>query len=121
MAFYIVESHDFAVDYRGRQSQGVVGESKAKEKIYLHVLEVPDAELGKLATRVDDDGNMQSDRLALPRVEEWWFAVEGEHAWPNLYRPRLTSRCEDVATRPRPAPLSEEDVERLRKAGVKGI
>ena len=48
-------------------------------------------------------------------------AVEGEAAWPNLYRPRITSRCEDVATRPRPAPLAAEDLERLKKAGIKGL
>lgn len=121
MAYYVVESHDFAVDHGGRSSQGVVGEYKGKEKIYLHVLLVSDAEIGKLAVRVDEDGNKQHDRLALPGVEEWWFAVEGEAAWPGIYRPRLTSKCADVATRPRPEPLAPEDLERLKKAGLKGL
>jgi hypothetical protein len=121
MALYVVESNMYAVDHNGRESQGVVGEHKGREKIYLHVLEVSDAEIGKLQTRVDEDGNKQHDRLTLPRVEEWWFAVEGEVAWPGIYRPRITSKCDDVDTKPRPASLSTEDAERLKKAGVKGI
>jgi hypothetical protein len=120
MARYLVESSDFSVDHGSQVSQGVIGEHKGKEKIYLHVLEVADAELTKLSPRVDEHGNTQSDRLTLPRVEEWWFAVEGEAAWPGIYRPRLTSHCTDVATKPRPAPLADEDVARLRKAGWKG-
>src|SRR5512141_1700806 len=106
MALYLTESHQFSVDHGARASQGVIGEYKGKEKIYLHVLEVTDAEIAKLAVRVDEDGNEQHDRLALPGVEEWWFAVEGEAAWPGVYRPRLTSRCENVATKPRPVPLA---------------
>jgi len=47
--------------------------------------------------------------------------VEGEVAFPKLYRPRITSRCEDIGSKPRPAPLSTEDLERLRKSGVAGI
>jgi hypothetical protein len=120
MARYLVESSDFSVDHAGRASQGVIGEHKGKEKIYLHVLDVGDADLQKLAPRVDEHGNAQHDRLSLPTVEEWWFAVEGEAAWPGVYRPRLTSRCADVATKPRPEALSEEDGGRLRKAGWKG-
>ena len=121
MALYVVESNLFAVDHLGRESQGAIGEYKGREKIYLHVLDVGDAEIAKLKTRVDEDGNKQHDRLALPNVEEWWFAVEGEVAWPGIYRPRITSRCSDVDSNPRPAPLSEEDAGRLRKAGVKGV
>lgn len=121
LSLYVVESSQFAVDHNGRESQGVIGEYKGKEKIYLHVLEVGDAEIRKVAPRVDEDGNKQHDRLALPNVEEWWFAVEGEATWPGIHRPKITSRCEDVATKPRPAPLSEEDAGRLRKAGVKGL
>ncbi len=120
MGRYLVESSDFSVDHGGQASQGVIGEHKGKEKIYLHVLQIPDADLARLAPRVDEHGNAQHDRLVLPRIDEWWFAVEGEAAWPGVYRPRLTSRCTDVATRPRPAALSDEDVERLRKAGWKG-
>lgn len=121
MAFYVAESHSFSVDHGGRSSEGVIGEYKGKEKIYLHVLPITDAEIAKLAVRVDEDGNKQHDRLALPGNDEWWIAVEGEAAWPGVYRPRITSRCTDVATKPRPAPLSAEDLDRLRKQGLKGI
>jgi hypothetical protein len=121
MSFYVVESHSFTVDHGGRSSQGVVAEYKGSEKIYLHVLPLTDAEIGKLAPRVDEDGNVEHARLALPRNEEWWIAVEGEAAWPKLYRPKITSRCENVGTKPRPAPISAEDLDRLRKSGVPGI
>jgi hypothetical protein len=121
MAYYVVESYGFAVDHGGRSSQGVIGEHKGKEKIYLHVLPVADAEIERLAPRVDDDGNKQHDRLALPREDAWWFAVDGEVAWPGVYRPRITSRCADVASKPRPVPLAAEDLERLKKVGVKGL
>jgi hypothetical protein len=120
VAHYLVESSDFSVDHDGRTSQGVIGEHKGKEKIYLHVLQVADSGLLRLAPRVDEQGNRQHDRLALPTIEEWWFAVEGEAAWPGIYRPRFTSRCTDVATKPRPVALSAEDLERLRTAGWKG-
>lgn len=121
MAFYVAESYSFSVEHGGRQSQGVIGDHKGREKIYLHVLPVSDAEIEKLAPRVDEDGNKQHDRLALPRNEEWWIAVEGEVAWPGIHRAKITSRCTDVGTKPKPAPLSAEDLERLRKQGVKGI
>ena len=121
MSYYVVESHEFSVDHNGRSSQGALGENKGSEKIYLHVLSLTDADLAKLAVRVDDNGNKQHDRLALPGRDDFWVAVEGEVAWPKIFRPRITSRCENVGTKPRPAAISEEDLERLRKAGVKGI
>ena len=121
MAFYLAESNGYSVEHGGRSSAGVLGEHKGKEKIYLHVLPVTDAEIEKLGPRVDEDGNKQHDRLALPRNEEWWIAVEGEAAWPGVHRPRITSRCTDVASKPRPVPLSAEDLDRLRKAGLKGV
>ena len=121
MVFYVAESYSFAVDHGGRDSQGVIGEHKGSEKIYLHVLPLTDAEIGKLKPRVDDDGNLEHARLSLPNTPEWWIAVEGEVAFPKLYRPKITSRCEDIATKPRPAPLSAEDLERLRKIGITGI
>ena len=120
MTLYVVESNLFSVDHAGRESQGAAADIRGKDKLYLHVLDVSDAEIGKLRPRVDEDGNKQHDRLALPGVEEWWFAVEGEAAWPGVHRPRITSRCLDVGTRPRPAPLAEEDAARLRKAGWQG-
>jgi hypothetical protein len=121
MAFYLAESNSYSVEHGGRSSAGVVGEYKGKEKIYLHVLPITDAEIAKLSTRVDEDGNKQHDRLALPRNEEWWIAVEGEAAWPGVIRPRITSRCADVATKPRPVPLTDEELGRLRKAGLAGV
>jgi hypothetical protein len=121
MSLYVVESYQFSVEHGGRDSQGVVGENKGSEKIYLHVLPLGDAELAKLAVRVDEDGNKQHDRLALPGRDEFWVAVEGEVAWPKIYRPRITSRCDSVGVKPRPVPLSTEDLDRLRKAGVAGI
>jgi hypothetical protein len=121
MTFYVVESHSYSVDHGGRSSAGVVGEYKGQEKLYLHVLPITDAEIAQLAPRIDEDGNKQHDRLALPRNEEWWVAVEGEATWPGVLRPKITSRCADVGTKPKPAPLSSEDLDRLRKAGVKGI
>jgi hypothetical protein len=117
MAHYLVESYAFTIDFGGRSSQGVVGEYKGSEKIYLHVLEIGDADVARLATRVDDDGNKQHDRLALPR-EEWWVAVEGEVSWPKVYRPKLCSRCENVGAKPKPVPLSADDIARLKKSGV---
>src|SRR5512140_1259020 len=120
MARYLVESNDFSVEHAGRTSQGVVAEYKGKEKIYLHVLEIADADLPRFRPRVDEAGNQQHDRLALPRIEEWWVAVDGEAAWPGIYRPRMVSRCLDAAVNPRPAPLSDDDLAKLRKAGYKG-
>ncbi len=121
MSFYVVESYEFSVEHNARESQGVVGENKGSEKIYLHVLELTGPDLAKLAVRVDDAGNKQHDRLALPGRDDFWVAVEGEVAWPKLYRPRITSRCDAVGSRPVPVPLSPDDLDRLRKAGVKGI
>lgn len=121
MSLYVVESYQFAVEHGGRDSQGVVGENKGSEKIYLHVLPLTEAEVAKLAVRVDEDGNRQHGRLALPGRDDFWVAVEGEVAWPRLHRPRITSRCDDVGTKPRPVPLSDEDLARLRKAGLQGV
>jgi hypothetical protein len=118
MASYLVESYDHAVDHGGRRSAGVLGENKGKEKIYLHVLSISDVDIKKLTTRVDESGNKQHDRLALPRNEEWWIAVDGEVAWPKLHAPRVFSRCNLVDGAPQPAALSDADLERLRKSGV---
>ncbi|MCC6522608.1 MAG: hypothetical protein IT373_08110 [Polyangiaceae bacterium] len=121
MAYYLVESYLYSVDHGGRSSRGVVGEHKGSEKLYLHVLPLSDAELAALGPRVDEDGNKQHDRLALPRNEDWWIAVEGEAAWPKVLRPRLTSRCADLARKPTPVPLSAEELGRLRASGVGDI
>lgn len=121
MSYYVAESTMYSVEHGGRDSKGVVADYKGREKIYLHVLPLTDAEIQKLKPRVDENGNTEHARLALPGVEEWWIAVEGEAAWPNIYRPRVVSRCENVGQKPRPAALSDEDLARLRKAGVTGI
>ena len=121
MAWYIAESYEFSVDHGGRESQGVVGDHKGSEKLYLHVLSITDDEIARLRPRVDDDGNTQHARLALPRNDAWWIATEGEAAWPNLHRPRLVSRCDLGQAKPRPVPLSADDLARLAKAGVRGI
>lgn len=119
--FYVAESTSYAVEHGGRDSKGVVGDYKGREKIYLHVLPITDAEIQKLKPRVDEDGNVDHTRLALPGNEEWWIAVEGEAAWPKLVRPRVVSRCDNIAVKPSPVPISDDDLERLRKAGVPGI
>src|SRR3954468_22839232 len=102
MAFYIVESYEFSVDHGGRDSKGAIGEYKGSEKIYLHVLPVTDAELGKLKPRVDDNGNVEHARLALPGNDVWWIAVDGEVFWPKLVRPRLRSTCDLASGKPVP-------------------
>ncbi len=68
MGRYLVESNDFSIEHGGQASQGVIGEHKGKEKIYLHVLQIPDAGVTRLAPRVDEHGNSQHDRLVVPNV-----------------------------------------------------
>jgi hypothetical protein len=121
MGWYLVESGDYTIEHGGRESAGVVAESKASETIYLHVITLTDAEIDKLGAPTDEHGNKRHDRLALPRNEAWWVAIEGEAFWPKLYRPRIASRCAEQGGRYRPVPLPEEDLKRLRQAGVKGI
>ena len=75
-----------------------------------------------LAQYEKSHGNKQHDRLALPRNEEWWIAVEGEVSWPKIHRQKISSRCvqrEDGGWQP--VALSEEDLGRLRQVGVRGI
>ncbi len=119
MSLYLVESYDYEVLHGSQQSTGVVGEHRGKEKLYLHILSLSDAESRERKPREDDNGNKQHDRLALPFHEEWWIAVEGEAAWPKIYRPKLTSHCQDTGVKPKPAPLGDDDLERLKKAGAK--
>jgi hypothetical protein len=116
MALYLAESYEWQVLHDGRMSQGVVGEGGSSERIYLHVIEVSDADAARLGPRVDENGNRESDRLALPRNEEWWIAVEGDKVWPKTVRPKLTSRCAiDASGAPKPQPLSEAERDVLRK------
>lgn len=124
MAYFVCESYDHAVDHGGRSSQGVLGEPLSpllEEKVYLHVLPLTDAELKRLAPRRDEDGNRQHGRLALPGDEVFWIAVEGEFAYPKVFRPRIVSRCADGPTGPVPVPLSDDERARLAGAGVSGL
>ncbi len=117
MRWYLVESYDYVVEHNDRRSEGVVAEASGSEKIYLHVIAFSDEEQKQLKPRVDEEGNQQHDRLALPRNEEWWVAVDGEAFWPRVFRPKMRSFCTDIATAPCPAPLSPDDLARLRKSG----
>jgi hypothetical protein len=121
MSFYVVESYDFQVEHGGRKSRGAGPLSAGSEKLYLHVLPLTDDEVRKLAAREDDDGNKDHARLCLPRTPEWWIALDGEVAWPGIFRPKITSRCEAADGPPRPVALSPESIAALKKAGVAGL
>jgi len=119
MAKYVAESYEYLVDHAGRRTEGVVGEHRGREKLYLHIVEVSAIELSQLSARVDENGNKQHSRLALPFNEEWWIAVEGEARWPKLGGHRLMSTCTvDDRGIPRPRPLSDDDIARLDKEGI---
>ncbi|MBW2527635.1 MAG: hypothetical protein JRI23_25865 [Deltaproteobacteria bacterium] len=118
MATYVVESYDYQVLHGGRMTDGAVGTGGSSEKIYLHLLELSDAEIAQLEPREDEHGNKQHDRLALPRNEEWWIAVEGEKVWPKTIRPKVVSRCDLATGAPVPKPVTDEEREALKKAGV---
>ncbi len=117
-ARYIAESYHHQVLHNGRTSNGALGEGAGSEKIYLHVIAVTPAEIAKLKPRVDEDGNKQHDRLALPGNDEWWIATEGTKAWPKTVRPKLTSRCRFDGGVPSPAPIGDEDAATLSKLGA---
>jgi hypothetical protein len=121
MVWHLVESSDYTIEHRGRRSEGVVAEAKGSEKIYLHVVALTGDDIARLAPRIDENGNKEHARLALPREEAWWVAIDGEAFWPKLYRPRVASRCVEEGGVWRPVALSPDDLDRLRKAGVRGI
>jgi hypothetical protein len=120
MAKYLVESYDWELWHAGVTSQGALGEGPGSEKIYLHVIEVGDDEIRRLAPRVDEHGNREHDRLALPSNEEWWIPVDGKKAYPKTFNPKIISRAltgsDGVA---RAQPLDEEALGALKKAGAK--
>lgn len=119
MAAYVVESYDWQIFHAGVYSDGVAGDGPGSKKLYLHVIAITDEELKQLKAREDEHGNKESDRLALPRNEEWWIAVAGEKVWPKIPRPRIVSHCQtDESGFPRPQPLSADAAEQLRKKGV---
>lgn len=120
MPLYVVESFFHALEEPFVRSKGnVLGVGPGKEKIHLFVAELDGATIAKLAKRVDEDGNTQSDRLALPRNEDWWIALEGERSWPGIPRPKITSRCTyDASGAPAPRPLDDDELAALRKVGA---
>ena len=76
--------------------------------------------VGPAVIIVDEDGNRQSDRLALPRNEEWWIPLQGKKSWPKTVNPAITSGCrmgEDGI--PRAQPLTDGQLAKLKKAGAK--
>jgi hypothetical protein len=129
MDCYLVEAHTFEIEFNGRTSKGVRGQAlptcdRRSETIYLHVLALAPAEVSKMKVRIDDDGNKEHDRWALPSehfagVNPWWVAVEGGHAWPRYPDKPLCSRCDfDAKGIPRPRPLDEGALTRLRGLGA---
>ncbi len=117
---YLVESFEWRVLHDGAMSEGVAGQGGGSESIYLHVIAVEAAEIARLVPREDEFGNRQHDRLALPRNEEWWIAIEGDKVWPKTYRPKLVSRCAiDERGLPCPVPLDLAGQEALTALGVK--
>lgn len=116
MPLFVVESNLYTLEQGGHDSVGVVGTGGGSEKIYLHVVPISEAESRELAVRVDEDGNRQHDRLALPNRYDWWIAVDGEKRWPGTLSPRITSRCPpDAAGVPAPAPLSAAELGELAR------
>jgi hypothetical protein len=120
-AYYLVESSYFTVSHGGRDSQGVAAATKGSQTTYLHVLPLTPVEVQRLRAKKDDAGNADHTRFAIPGRDDWWIAVDGEAAWPGIPRPRITSRFQDGDAGPMPAPLSEAELDVLRKAGLAGI
>jgi hypothetical protein len=120
-SYFLVESSLFRVSHGPRESEGVLGDTKGSERIYLHVLPLTDAEVKALKPRADEHGNRDHGRFTLKGHDEWWIAVEGEASWPHVFRPRLTSRFKDTEMGTLPAPLTETELGLLRNAGLKGI
>ncbi|NUP08949.1 MAG: hypothetical protein HOW73_23110 [Polyangiaceae bacterium] len=120
MALYVAESYNYTIEHGGHVSMGVVGAGGGSEKIYLHVIPITDAEIAKLRARVDESGNKQHDRLALPDREDWWVAVDGEKTWPGSLSPKVRSKSSfDGSSAARPAALSEAELTELRRLKVK--
>ena len=119
MANYLVESYDWQILHDGVMSDGKLGQGGGAESIYLHVIKVGDDAIKRLVPRVDDAGNRQSDRLALPNNEEWWIPVEGRKAWPKTVNPKICSGCAmGTDGIPRARPLSSEAEAKLKSLGA---
>ena len=119
MAKYLVQSSEWELWHAGVTTQGPLGDGPGSEKIYLHVIEVSDADIAKLAARVDEHGNREHDRLALPGNEEWWIPVDGKKAYPKTFNPKIVS-CAVTGSDgiPRAKALGEEELMALKKAGA---
>ncbi len=120
-SYFLVESSYFRVHHGGRDSQGLACTAKNGQTIYLHVIPVAEAELAKLRAKKDDAGNADHTRFALPGRDDWWIAVEGELAWPGIHRPRITSHFVETDRGPAPSPLTEAELDLLRRSGVPGL
>jgi hypothetical protein len=120
-SYYLAESSRFRVSHGSRESEGLLGDTKGAEKIYLHVLPLTDAEAKALRPRADEHGNRDHARFALRGVDEWWIAVEGEASWPHVHRPRITSRFKETDMGPVPTPLTDAELDLLRKNGLVGM
>jgi hypothetical protein len=120
MPLYVAESAYHTIEHAGRHSQGVIGSGGGKEKIYLHLVELDASELARLAPRVDDDGNKQHDRLALPGREDWWIALEGEKVWPGSLRPRIVSKC-TIPSAGAPVPFAVDADQRAELVRLKAL
>lgn len=120
MGLYVVESYLKTIEHGGHDPYGVIGSGGSRETIYLYVIEISDAEVKRLRPRVDENGNKQHDRLALPDREDWWIAVEGEKVWPSTVSPRITSKCAvDEHGVPHPRPLSQSEIAQLERVKAK--
>lgn len=120
MALYIAESHYHTVLHGTHDCDGIVGQGGGKEKIYLHVIPITDAEIAKMGPRIDEHGNKEHDRLALPDQEDWWIAIDGEKFWPGTLNPKVRSKCSyDGSTAARPSPLTDAEIAELRRVKAK--
>jgi len=99
-------------------SDGLLGSGGSSEKIYLHLIELSDADIAQLRPREDEHGNKEHDRLAEPRNEEWWIAIAGDKSWPKTMRPKVVSRCPLVDGVPKPAPITDDERRALQQAGA---
>ena len=120
MAKYLVESHDWQLFYDGATTDGALGQGGGSEKIYLHLIEVSDAEIARLVPREDENGNRDHGRLSIPFNEEWWVPVDGKKSYPKTFNPKVISRSVTGGSGiPKAQPLSDEDLALLKKAGAK--
>ncbi len=116
MPLYVVESYNNTIEHGGHDAHGVSGTGGGSERVFLYVIPVSDGEVARLRTRVDEDGNKQHDRLALPDRYDWWIAVDGEKVWPGTLTPKIRSRCTiDDSGVPTPAAVGDKERAELER------